>query len=237
MRDLRKRILLELFITPFTVVPFLFGTSLLLLSEVLGGYAAFMGFVSLLVSLGAFLTNLLFNLENISEKAVTQIQNQKVRDKERTLDDLDQKLQKTDGDDDEISLRNLRLLYQAFCVDISEKKINQYVPSELLVAVDDIFNACIVKLGRSFEIWNMAGKMAGTLKRQLLKQRKDLVADVEKSVAELANVINEIRALQFKSEKDELERLQNKLNSQLEIAKATEEEMASILGNRDAELE
>jgi hypothetical protein len=48
-------------------------------------------------------------------------------------------------------------------------------------------------------------------------------------VLELSNVINEVRTLKFKTESDDLKQLQRRLSSQLEIARATEEGMASIM--------
>ena len=74
-----------------------------------------------------------------------------------------------------------------------------------------------------------AASMTGTLKKDLLKQRKTVVAEVESGVSDLATVMNEVRALRFKNESDELRQLQRKLNSQLEIAKNTEEAVSAFM--------
>jgi hypothetical protein len=229
MDDLRKRILLDLVITPSTVIPVLLGGSFLLLSEMLGGYSAFFGFVGLLVGFGAFLTNLVFNLESISKRAVKQWQEQQTKAREKELDSLDRRLAKTEGDRDENALRNLRTLYKSFSSDVAGGKLSDHVPPQMLQSIDEIFQTCVAKLDRSYEIYRTAATMTGKLKRDMEEQRQALVSEVETSVHELANVINEVRALKFRNEGDDLRLLQNRLSSQLEIAKATEDGMASVM--------
>lgn len=232
MNDLRKRILLDLLITPVTVIPFLGGVSLLLLSEILGGLSAFLGFAGIVIAFGAFLTNLTFNLPKISKRALKNWHDQQVKQRERELDNLDRRLQKTDDDRDESALRNLRTLYNSFGKDVSGGKISEHVPPAMLQSVDDIFKVCIQKLERSYEIHRTAGTMNGKLRRDLAKQRDTIIEEVETSVAELADVISEVRALKFKNETNELKQLSDRLSSQLEIAKATEEGMADLMGDR-----
>jgi hypothetical protein len=233
MDDLRKRILLELMITPTTVIPVLVGGSLLLLSEILGGYSAFFGFVGLLVGFGAFLTNLVFNLEKISKRALKQWHDQQTKSREKELDSLDRKLARTEDTNDESALRNLRVLYKSFGADIAGGKLSDHVPPQMLQSIDDIFKTCVAKLERSYEIYRTAMTMTGKLKHDMQRQRMNVIIEVEASILELASVINEVRALKFKNEGNELRQLQSRLSSQLEIAKATEEGMASIMRGSD----
>jgi len=229
MKDLQKQILLELLITPATVLPTLIGGSILLLSPMFGGYTAFFGFVGLLIGFGSFLTNLVFNLKTISNRALNQWNAQQTKDRERLLDSLDRKLQKTESDRDENVFRNLRVLYKSFSGDVVGGKLSDHVPSQMLDSIDDIFKTCIEKLQRSYEIHKTANTMTGKLKKDLQNQRDNVVSEVETSVLELSSVINEVRALKFKNETNDLRRLQSRLSSQLEVAKATEEGMASIM--------
>ena len=235
--SLKKRILLELLITPATVVPVLFGGSLLLLCEILGGYAAFLGMAGLLVGFGAFLSNMLFNLEKITQRVLKQEREQDIKKREKELDALDRRLSKTEGSSDENALRNLRNLYKSFCTDVAGRKLSEHVPSEMLQLIDDIFSSCVSKLERSYEIYKTSETMTGKLKRDLQLHRSTLITDVESSVLELAGVINEVRVLKFKTESTELRQLQRKLSSQLEIAKATEEGMAEIMNGEDYSVE
>ena len=124
LSEIKKRVLLELFITPATVVPILAGGSILLLSEVLGGYAAFAGFVGLLIGFGAFMSNLCFNLESIQKRAIKQWQEKQTQSRDKELNLLYKKLVKTEGDADENALSNLRNLYSSFAGDIANGTIS-----------------------------------------------------------------------------------------------------------------
>ena len=229
MNSLQKRIIIELLITPMTVIPALAGGTLLLLCEVIGGYSAFFGFSGLVIAAGAFATNLVLNFDNVSKRAIRQQQKQTTDKKERELDNLDRRLAKTSDDQDENALRNLRVLYKSFCSDVEGGKLSENVPPQMLDSIDELFDTCVEKLERSYEIYKTAEKMTGRLNRDLVDQRNKIISDVETSVHNLADVINEARALKFKNEDDDLRQLQKKLASQLEVAKATEDGMADFM--------
>jgi len=230
MDDLRKKIVLDLCVTPGTVIPTAIGVSLLLLSVVLGGGAAFLGFLSCLVGFGALLTNWVFNLEKVSKNAAKEWNRIQQVKKDRELNRLDRCLQDTRETKDEVSLRNLRALYTAFCQDFQDGKISKTIPPLMLGQIDEIFESCIHQLSRSYEIWSQAQMVQGDLRKGLLDQRRQMLEDVEQSVAMLAEAINEVRALRLKSKRSELQRLQRKLASQLSVAKAVEEQVAELEG-------
>lgn len=122
MSYLKKQILLDLFITPATVVPFLVGGTLLILSSILGGSSAFFGFVGILLSVGSVLTNMVFNLDKISRDALSRMHKFEKRKREAELDALDANLVKNKDPRDQTALRNLRTLYNSFCDDLHQKK-------------------------------------------------------------------------------------------------------------------
>jgi len=231
-KDLRKQILLDLFITPATVIPFLIGGTLLMLSAILGGYSAFLGFVGILLSFGALLTNWVFNLGKISRNAVKRLHQQEKQQREAELDALDAKLVTNKDPRDQTALRNLRALYNSFCDDLHDGKVTRNVPPKLLQLIEEIFGECVTNLSRAWDIWNTSRSLQGDLKEKLLEQRENLIVEVESSVHILAETINEVRALKLKTDAGEMERLRQKLVSQLQVAKATEESVASL----DAEL-
>lgn len=231
MDNLRKKILLDLFITPSTVVPFLVGSSLLILSAMLGGWAAFLGFVGIVLSFGALLTNWVFNLGKISKNAVRQLHRQEEARQKAELDALDAKLVTNKDPRDQSALRNLRTLYGSFCKDLADGKISSNVPPNMLQLIEEIFKECINKLSRSFELWSTSRSLTGDLKDKLLEQRDQMIEDVEQSVLALAETINEVRALKLKTEKGAMDRLRSKLSSQLTVAKKTEESVAALEAN------
>lgn len=228
MDSLKKKILLDLCVTPGTTIPTAIGVSLLLLSVVFGSTAAFVGFLCVLVGFGILLNNFVFNLEGVCQKAAKTWHKQQQAQKDSELDRLDRQLQDTHETKDENALRNLRALYTGFCKDFESGKIARTVPSSMLGQIDEIFQSCIHQLSRSYEIWEQCGQVTGSLKKGLEKQRKQMLADVDESVEVLAQVINEIAALRMETKRGELTSLQKRLSSQLSVAKATEKQVRSL---------
>lgn len=231
MDDLRKRILLDTLVTPGTIIPGTLGLSLLLLSEMLGGMAAFVGFCCVLGSIGACLTNLVFNMDKISKRALKEWQEAQAKQRDSKLDELDSKLVRDRDPRDQTALRNLRTIYRSFVEDLQAGKLAASVSSAMMAQIDEIFNACVQQLERQYEIWETAMKVSGDLRDKLLRQRDEIIAEVEKSVANLSDVVNEVRALKINTKKGELEQLQQRLNTQLEAAKATEQFVAGLDSN------
>lgn len=228
MNDLRKRIFLELFITPLTVIPGGIGASLLLLSPILGFTTAVLGGVGLLAGACGAVTNLILFGDKIANRALDQWQKQEVAKREQSLNELYDKLAKTPDKSDEEALESLRVIYKSFCEDFSQGLISR-APAEMIALIHDVFNACIVKLTISYQCYLNTQKIKVLpIRRKCSEQRKKLIDEVENSVVELASVIDEVRALQAQSQVGDLQRLQQKLASQLEVAKATEEGMASL---------
>ncbi len=228
--DLKKKILLDLCVTPGTVIPTAIGASLLLLSVVLGTGAAFLGFVCCLLGFGALLTNWVFNLEGISKRAAKEWSQAQQVKKDRELDRLDQNLQQTREVRDETALRNLRALYSSFCADFQEGKLSKTIPPMMLAQIDQIFEKCIVQLGRSYDVWKQTQLVQGDFRSELISQRREMLDEVDTSVELLASAINEVRALRLKTSRSELRQLQEKLASQLSVAKAVEERVAELEG-------
>lgn len=233
MDDLKKKIALDLCVTPGTTIPTAIGASLLLLSVIFGGTVAFIGLLCCLAGLGALATNFIFRLGPISQQAAKEWQRQQQKKKDHELDQLDRRLARTREVKDETALRNLRALYKGFCKDYGEGKISSTVPPLMLQQIDEIFESCIHQLARSAELWTQARDVQGDLKKGLQRQRRQVLEEVEKSVETLAHAINEVRALKLKSKRSELQRLQQKLTSQLEVAKATEERVMELDGLED----
>jgi hypothetical protein len=231
--DLRKKILLDLCVTPGTTIPAAIGVSMLLLGMVMGSMVVFVGFLCCLAGFGALVTNFVFNLSKVSQSAAKQWQKQQQAKKDGELDRLDEQLQNTREVKDENALRNLRALYQGFCTDFESGKISSTVPPTMLSQIDEIFQSCIHQLSRSYEIYEQSRRVTGNLRKGLEGQRKQILTDVEKSVETLAQVITEVTAMRLETTRGELDRLQGRLTSQLAVAKATEEQVRTLDGVED----
>lgn len=223
MNDFRKKILLDLFVTPITVLPMTIGISLLMLSTILGSGWGFIGFCCCLLGIGGLVTNFLFNLRNICDRAIMQLMEKKTKDRNTALDELDVKLSSDRDPRDQTALRNLRGIYDCLMEDLRNGKIDAAVPSSMFDQIESIFDGCVVQLERQHEIWQTSRKVTGHLKNGLLKQKDSILDEVELSVKSLAEVVDEVRALGLKSHTGELSKLQQRLNSQLVAAKATDQ--------------
>lgn len=227
MEGLKRKIILDTIVTPFTMIPVVVGVSLLLLSEMLGAMAGFIGVCACLFGLAAFLTNITLNLPNISKRAVQQLVESEKRQRNRNLDALDAKLLLDTDTRDQDALRNLRIIYDSFANDLEAGVIGT-VPRDLLTQIETIFDTVVDQLNRQHEVWRTSRHITGDLKKRLATQRDEMIKEIEGTVANLAGVINEVRALGLKIEKSGLSKLQSRLNMQLEVAKATSERLASL---------
>lgn len=228
MKELQKKIAIDLFCHPTVVVPAAFGVSLLMLSAILGSGAAGWGFAFLLLGVGLFFTNLIFNLGNISRNALKTIQERAKALRNADLDKLSKLLFKTKGTEDQDILRNIRVLYDGFKADLENGTLNAHIPSEMLQLIDDIFETCVTKLKATYSLYVSAQRTTGDLHEKLMSQRKSTMEEIELSLEKLSDTIHEVRLLGLKAEKAELQGLRNRLQNQLVVAKATEEALASL---------
>lgn len=233
MSELKKRIFIDLISDPFILLPTTIGISLLFLAAILGKGIGLLGLIGLLAGIGIFFSNLILNFDKLSEQALKQIREKEKSHQDANLDALDAKLIKTKGTDDQNALRSLRSLYDSFSDDLQNKRISSCVPLEMLNLVDEIFHACIQKLHRSYDIYQMAQKVNGKLQKDLQKQRSGVLNEVEQSIEKLTIAISEVRTLGMKAEQDTMQELRSRLEMQLEVAKATEESVAALTKSTD----
>lgn len=228
MSDLNKRIALELLTAPATVLPVTVGVSLLMLSVIIGSAWGFFGFCLCLLGVGALLHNLSFNLGAISKRALDQIHRQKQTERNQKLDELHAKLSRNREPRDHVILRNMRTVYDEFMEDLRAGRIGAFGVGKMVEQIEEIFNECVANLERQHQIGQMTRKVSGDLKEGFIKQREELLNEVERSVRTMADVINEVRALGLKASKGELTALSERLTRQLEVAKATERELVNL---------
>lgn len=231
MEGLRKRVLLDLFVTPSTMITVVGGTSLILLSEMLGARAAILGFGMFVVGVGIALTNVLFNVGKVTERAMRALRAEQARKRNETLDALDTRLNgKRRGQvpRDVAALRNLRSLYVSFMEDVEKKKIANAFTSSMLAEIDELFNACVAQLERQQDFYETALKVSGDIQASLMKQRETVISEVEAAVTSLSDIIAEARALRLKTGTGQVSSLQATLTQKLEVAKGVEARMAEF---------
>ena len=161
MDSLKKQILIELVVTPYTVVPTALGIACGLLSVVIPPLSLF-AFIGVGSGLGALLMNLMFNTETVSNRATKRWHQDQRNRRNKELDALDQKLVKDRDNRTQTYLRDLRQIYFSFVDDQSKGKIKGAVSGQILDHIDDIFETCVQSLKHSFELWEQSQKMSNS---------------------------------------------------------------------------
>ncbi|MFO0914504.1 MAG: hypothetical protein U0795_16210 [Pirellulales bacterium] len=227
MDPVRKKVLLDLFASPSTVLPIAGGLTLLIGSWAAGGNApaTFAGVAGVLTGLGMFASRIVLGLEDITHRAYDYVVDNERHEEEERLTRLQQRLL-ADGDPRTDScLAELRSLQ-----DLLQSKVNRGelgpASSEVLDRVKDLYRTCIHQLGQSVDLWDAAGKLNGTARRSVLQQRDQIVREVTDSIAELGRMVDQFLQARIQQNRTDLKRLRGELESAIDVARRAEQRTA-----------
>ena len=226
--DVRKKVLLDLFASPSTLIPIVGGASMLMLSWALDGGAVWnlVGMAGILGGLGWFATRIVLGLEKITADAYEYLRSQQVRKQQENLDQLDHKLCKDRDPRTQESLRELRTVYAGFVEDVKSRKISA-AAHDIVDIVDEMFVGAVGQLERSYQFWRDAKETNGGARKRMLQERDEVVNEVLETVRHLENTIGQFRSVGAKKQGKQLGRLRNELDEALRVARRTEERIAS----------
>jgi hypothetical protein len=230
MDEVRQKVLLDLFASPLTLLPVVGGLTALLASWAMGGNAplAFAGFVGILGGIGMFATRMVFGLEQLTRRAYDYALEQRQKNQQSMLLELDRKLQKDHDPRTQTLLRQLWHLYQGLQKDIQEGKIT-VAAHHVLESVDQMFAVCIRHLRESYDLWKRSERISGQARQNTLTQREELIHEVQQSVEHLEQTLDKLRTVATRRNKSELARLRAELDETIEVARRTEKR-TEILG-------
>jgi hypothetical protein len=226
--DVRKKVLLDLFATPGTLLPLVGGLTLLIGGWALDAGAAvgFLGLVGVLAGLGVAATRLIFGLEEITNRAYEYVHDQEWKNQQKALDKLDHKLIRDRDPRTQDALRQVRHLYTTLLEDVKAGKITRN-SHEILQKVEALFRACVDQLQRSYKLWSTARRLSGDARQRVLQQREKVVQEVVRAVDHLDQTIEQLRGLTAKSDEEDLGQLRSELDEAIEVARRTEQRLAS----------
>ena len=226
--DVRRKVLLDLFASPSTLLPTVGGLSVLILSWAIDGPAAMnmVGLAGILGGMGWFATRLILGLKEITSEAYEFVQAQQRQKQEEALDDLDGRLRRDRDPRTQQCLRQLRDLYGRFVEDVKSGKINRST-HEIVEIVEELFRTSVTQLELSYKLWQTARKLTGDAKEKVIQQREEAVAEVDDTIRHLGTTIEQFFSFTRKKNKDNLGRLRNELDEAMRVARRTEERMAS----------
>lgn len=230
----RRKVLLDLIASPWTLVPGAGGLSLLLVSwgiDQSTGWLPFLGVAGLLAGFGTLATRWLFQHDEIARDAFADLQQEAIDLKEQELDRLAERLSQDKDPRDEKSLQHLRDLYGAFRLDTAwTKRLEGNSVLEINSQVENLFRACIASFERSVELRDAArGMRTREGQRNILESREQLLEEIEQSVRQLAGTLDNVKALSLaKTPAQDLARLRQDLSASLDVAKKVEERMHTL---------
>ena len=113
MDSVKRKILLDIFASPGTVLPIAGGITALLASWAVGGQSAlnFAGVVGILGGFGIFASRLILGLEKITRDAYDHVMDKQKRSQEAALEHLQNRLETDEDPRTQVCLRDLRSLY------------------------------------------------------------------------------------------------------------------------------
>jgi hypothetical protein len=230
MESIRRRALLDLFVTPWTIGTTTIGFSTVLLSWAFGGGAAmtFLGFLGVLIGLGWAGTNFALNLESVINNAAKTVELESKEAANQRLDELDRKLCLDRDPRDQTYLRDMREIFDAFMADYNAGKLSEFCNTQTVEQIKELFDTVVKKLEAAHELWDTSRTMRGKPKELAQADREKIIEEVGKAVEHMGETISGIRALKVKTDVNDFDRLREKLDGQLNAARRSVERMDSI---------
>jgi predicted nuclease with TOPRIM domain len=99
-------------------------------------------------------------------------------------------------------------------------------------SVDRMFHVCIDHLRESYQLWRTAQRMTGKSQENTLRQRAELIQEVEQSVSHLEQTIDQLQTVTTKRSKSELSRLREELDETIRVAKRVEQRTEELVENQ-----
>jgi len=233
MDDVKKKVLLDLFASPVTLLPVVVGATALLASWAgIGGTTlALAGVAGVLGGIGMFATRIVFGLDKLTNRAYEYVLERQQKDQLESLQELYQKLERDDDPRTERLLTQLWNLYNDLKKDIDEGKVT-VAAHDVLDGVDNMFRVCVDYLDRSHRLQMTAQKMRGTARDDVMRQREELITEVAASCQHLETTIERLNQVTTTRNKSELSQMRSELDETIRIAKRAEER-AGKLGDEE----
>lgn len=229
MDRVKKKVLLDIFASPWTLVPVAAGLSAFIVSWGFDGvtWLNMAGLSGLLAGAGGLATRLIFGVEKLTQDAYRYLNEQQKREREAALDQLDRQLSSEPDPRTEDCLRQLRRLYAGFQDDVAAGRITGQTHL-IMGQVEQVFRATVSQLELSYELWTKAQTLRGKARDALLDQREQVIQEVMKTINHLVRTIEQFHTFQVKRNTSELERLRAELDETLLVARRTEQRLADI---------
>jgi hypothetical protein len=221
VEELRKRILREIFVAPSVVLPIVGGASAWLLSWAGGGGSDMLNLVGLagvLGGIGWFATRFIFQLDDISQKAMQDLAQEALQKEENHLNELQKRLA-TDKDPRTEQYLILLRENRADLEKLAQTPGIQIRSLEILKQARQLFWAATEQLDQSLKMYQLAEKLSGAQKQGVLAQREHCLSEARESAEHLRDAISAFRQFADKNLQRDMDSLQLELAESIQAAK------------------
>ncbi len=229
MDEVKRKVLLDLFASPLTLLPVAGGLTALMASWALNGdpTLTFAGLAGVLGGVGLCVSRLILGLEGITQRSYDYFLEKQRKQREESLDALHEKLSSDQDPRTENCLRELRLLYGSLQTAAEKGKITA-ASYEVLGSVGKVFEQCVKQLRHSHSLWETASRLRGPARESLLQQRNEVVQEVCDTVIEMGQKVDRFLLSETRKNRSELSQLREELDETIEAARRAEERTAEL---------
>ena len=229
MDKVQRKVLLDLFASPWSVIPIAAGVSAWMLSWAIDGNTALNlgGMIGVMGGVGMMATRLIFGLEKITEDAFRFLNSQQQLEQEQKLDELTRRLSGDDDPNTQTYLSDLRTLYGSFVADVEEGKMKAGART-VLDQVHRLFQAAVKHLEYSYELWSRANELKGPARKKMLAERKRVIAEVGTTIDHLGSTIQQFHTFRIENTDSELSKLRQELDATMQVARRAEERVSGL---------
>lgn len=230
MDDIKRKVYLDLFASPGTLLPIVGGLTAMLAAWALPGsqeWLAMGGVAGVFGGLGIFASRIVFGLEKLTNRAYEYVVEKRQRKQTEALQELHRKLASDQDPRTHRLLEELWNLYRTLERDIKEGKIT-ISAHDVLDGVDRLFHMCTKYLDQSYQLLVHAGQLKGSSRDALMKQREELIREVKNSVTFMESKIEQLHTSVTQKNKTELAEMRAELDETIRVAKRAEERTAGM---------
>jgi hypothetical protein len=183
--EVRKKVLLDLFVSPLSLGPIVVGLTTLMASWVFGSVTtAFLGLCAVIIGVGLFTTRLIYGIDEITKAAYESLQKQREDERNKILDALDEALRKDRDPRPEQCLRELRVLHDM----LKSESHNTVCGTEILTNFEMMFDVCLKKIQRTDDLWRSSRNLHQTAKQKFIDEREEIVKELLETTEHLSGI-------------------------------------------------
>lgn len=232
MKEVRRRVMSEIFLAPSVVLPLVAGATSWLLSWGAGGnsWLNLAGLVSTVGGLGWMATRWIFQVESITEQVMEDMRSQEIEKQNIELDQLAQLLLKDRDHRTEDYLILLRAIKGRF--DEARMKSKSSVRFlEVPERVDELFQATIGQLRRTYQLYELSRDISPDTRKSILQQRENVLNEIKESIDHLETAVSHFTTMLERNQPGDLSALRDELDTSLRVAQRTEERLKEMEGS------